>query len=112
MIKDGPISWVEIGCGDAEKTSAFFTEVFGWRFTPMRDGGGVFDTGAGQFGLHGDDPNPAMTPYLRVDDIDAAVSRIRALGGVAEDIVTADGFGRFSNCQDPQGTRFGLHQPE
>jgi predicted enzyme related to lactoylglutathione lyase len=49
--------------------------------------------------------------YFSVDDIDAAVREVRALGGSADDACPEEpGFGRFSACTDDQGVRFGLHQ--
>lgn len=37
---------------------------------------------------------------------------MRELGGTASDPGANEaGFGRFSQCIDPQGVRFGLHEP-
>jgi predicted enzyme related to lactoylglutathione lyase len=37
---------------------------------------------------------------------------VRELGGKAADPGPAEAaFGRFAQCEDPQGVRFGLHQP-
>ncbi|EDX82400.1 hypothetical protein S7335_846 [Synechococcus sp. PCC 7335] len=36
---------------------------------------------------------------------------MKELGGEAESLGPEEpGFGRFCNCKDPQGIRFGLHQ--
>jgi predicted enzyme related to lactoylglutathione lyase len=36
---------------------------------------------------------------------------VREAGGQADPPAPEEpGFGRFSNCRDPQGIRFGLHQ--
>ena len=43
----------------------------------------------------------------RVDDIAAAVERVRAAGGTATDPV-AQPYGWTSECVDDQGTRFSL----
>ena len=57
--------------------------------------------------------------FFRVDDIDAALARVRALGGTVE-VLDIEGdtetrsrsrFGRFKLCRDDQGSPFGLHQP-
>jgi uncharacterized protein len=51
-----------------------------------------------------------------VDDMDAALSRVRELGGTVEDMdVEGDEssqarFGRFKLCRDDQGSSFGLHE--
>lgn len=109
------ISFVEMGSGDTEKTGSFFSGLFGWTYHPMgRPGqGGWFETPAIKIGLHGDDPGWEMVPYFRVDNIEAAIEKVRALGGWAEDLIAEEeGFGRFCNCKDPQGMRFGLHEPK
>ncbi|MGF1462037.1 MAG: VOC family protein [Maricaulaceae bacterium] len=113
MKQDGLVTFIEMGTGDTERTSQFFSKLFGWRFQAMGDtGNGWFETPAGKIGLHGDDPGWEMVPYFKVSDLEAAIENVRALGGDAEAIATAEGFGRFSNCKDPQGMRFGLHEPD
>ena len=50
-------------------------------------------------------------------DLDAAVDRVRELGGSVEQMDLGGGeetqatFGRFQFCRDDQGSPFGLHQP-
>lgn len=53
-----------------------------------------------------------------MDDLDAAVARVRELGGTVEDLgdggdseESAARFGRFKLCRDDQGSAFGLHEP-
>lgn len=108
------LSFFEIGSGDAAVTCRFMSALFGWRFHPTKEEGpGWFDVPPARIGLHGDDPDRAITAYFRVDDIDAAAARVIELGGEAEPPGPAHpGFGRFCRCTDPQGVRFGLHQPE
>lgn len=51
--------------------------------------------------------------YFAVDDIEAAVRRVRELGGEApEPDPRPDEGGRFVRCRDDQGVRFGLHEAE
>ena len=111
MSEQGAVSFIEMGSGDVEKTARFFTSLFGWPYAPMDSDNGVFDTPNGKVGLHGDDPDWGVVPYLRVEDVEAAAQKVRDLGGEAEDVVFQEGFGKFCNCRDPQGMRFGLHQP-
>jgi uncharacterized protein len=54
-------------------------------------------------------------PGLRVrsigtDDIDAAIARVRELGGEASDAQEIPGVGRYSQCTDTEGNPFGLYQ--
>ncbi len=54
--------------------------------------------------------------FVAVDDVDAAMTRVRELGGEAHELgpdAAADmreRFGRFALCRDDQGSSFGLHQ--
>ena len=62
-------------------------------------------------------PARRRTCSSRVDDIEAALARVRELGGTVEDTdvegdaETTARFGRFKLCRDDQGSPFGLHQP-
>lgn len=108
---DGEISYIEVGSEDAAATARFLSDLFGWSFTPMGDAG-WFQTPNIRAGLHGSDPEHGIVPYFRVADIEAAAARVRELGGEAEGPGEDEpGFGRFCNCRDAQGLRFGLHQP-
>jgi uncharacterized protein len=55
--------------------------------------------------------------FFRVDDMEAALARVRELGGAVDEVdVEGDDesvarFGRFKLCHDDQGSPFGLHQP-
>ena len=61
-------------------------------------------------GLHGNEKTPQMYVYFHVADLDAAAARVKAAGGEASEIKDEGEFGRFVNCKDPGGIRFGLHQ--
>jgi predicted enzyme related to lactoylglutathione lyase len=61
-------------------------------------------------GMHGDDPQPQIYVFFEVPDLEQAIALVREAGGEAEPPAEQPGFGRFSNCRDPQGIRFGLHQ--
>jgi len=103
-------AWIEIGAPDATRTRDFFAQLFGWRFEPVGGGFATTDSGVGA-GLHGDDPSRDMVVYFGVDDLDAAVAKVRALGGSAPDPGPADPrFGRFVECKDADGVKFGLHE--
>src|SRR5580698_10202116 len=100
------VSFIEIGSTNHVATRTFFGEVFGW---PCHDQA-WFQTPAIRAGLHGDDPAPQIYVYFDVPDLEAAAERVRAAGGEAEAVVHEPGFGRFVNCRDPGGIRFGLHR--
>jgi uncharacterized protein len=104
-------SYLELGSSDPAKTSAFFSAAFGWPYNPMGPSGGWFDGPAMKAGLHGDDPAPQIYVYFAVDDLEEAIEKIRSSGGHADEPGPNEpGFGRFSNCKDPTGIAFGLHE--
>ncbi len=103
-------SYLEIGAPDDDRARTFFTDLFGWSFTAMEDGG-WFESGDIKTGLHGKDDRPAIIVNFEVPDIEDAVAKVRDLGGTADDPTPDEpGIGRFSTCADPQGVRFGLRQ--
>lgn len=105
------VSFVEIGTIDTDQSRTFFEKVFGWQFHPMPQGGGWFQASSMRVGLHGGDPALKLYTFFEVPDLEAAILAVREAGGEAEAAAPEEpGFGRFSNCRDPQGVQFGLHQ--
>jgi predicted enzyme related to lactoylglutathione lyase len=114
----GEPAFFEIGVEDAEKGRAFYEGLFGWRFEPGPSGEGhVIGTPGLPGGMHGGDPGASPYAFFAVDDMEAALARVRELGGSVEEMdVEGDEasqarFGRFKLCRDDQGSAFGLHQP-
>ncbi|MGB3556754.1 MAG: VOC family protein [Jannaschia sp.] len=100
--------FVEIQSDDMAASRDFFAGVMGWDWTGEL-GQGWFETGDGQIGLH--EGAPSLMVFLPTDDLDATLARIREAGGTVDgEIVAEPGFGRFANCIDPRGIRFGLHE--
>ena len=109
----GEVSYLEIGADDTESTRRFFEQLFGWNFNPMGNNGeGWFQTPSVKAGLHGKDPDPQFFIFFDVPDLELAIIRVKELGGETDEPSSEEpGFGRFCACRDPQGIRFGLHQP-
>ena len=114
----GQLSFFELGVGDAERGRAFFEGLFGWKFEPGPSGGGfVITTPNVPGGMHGGDAGAAPYVFFEVDDMEAALTRVRELGGEVEetnvegDEASTARFGRFKLCRDDQGSPFGLHEP-
>lgn len=108
----GNVSFLELGSpqSDTGTSQLFFAKVFGWQFHPMPQGGGWFQAPQIRVGLHGNDPGSQIYVFLAVPDLEQAILQVRQSGGEADAPTSEPGFGRFSNCRDPQGIRFGLHQ--
>lgn len=101
----------ELGVADVARARTFYGTLLGWRFHELGTGAWI-DTGGVRGGVHPDDPAPGITVYFEVPDLDAALRRVRALGGTPGEASQEEpGFGRFAECADDQGVRFGLHQP-
>jgi predicted enzyme related to lactoylglutathione lyase len=114
----GAPSFFSLGVQDAGRGRAFYQGLFGWRIEPSPSGRGfTIDAGGIPGGIHGGDPGASPYLFFLVADIDAAVARVRELGGAVEEMDDEDDedsvarFGRFTLCRDDQGSSFGLHQP-
>jgi hypothetical protein len=115
----GTPSWVDVSAPDTAAAAAFYGRVFGWELEDMGPDAG----GYGMFKLNGkyvagigpvQDPNqpPSWSTYVSTDDVDAAVDRVKASGGMAfvEPMDVFDS-GRMAFAADPTGAVFGLWQP-
>jgi predicted enzyme related to lactoylglutathione lyase len=114
----GELAFFELGVDDAESGRAFYGGLFGWRFETGPSGNGfAITTPNVPGGMHGGDAGAAPYVFFRVDDMDAALGRVRELGGDVEamdvegDEASIARFGRFKLCRDPEGSPFGLHEP-
>lgn len=108
----GTASFLELGVPDAGRARAFFAALFGWTAHEMPDDQCWLETPSIQVGVHKDDPDRSFVVYFAVGDIEAAAARVRALGGNAPEPGPAiEGFGRFVECRDDQGVRFGRREP-
>jgi predicted enzyme related to lactoylglutathione lyase len=113
LLSPGAPSFIEIGVPSSATASAFYGSLFGWRFHPYPQAEDSFwvETPTLRLGVHPGDEDRNMVVYFAVENIESAMARVRELGGTtAEPSPETPGFGRFVECKDPQGVRFGLHQ--
>lgn len=118
--KTNDFCWINVMTPEVGRARAFFGEVLGWSFGEMpgvpggelirvggRTAGALMDLGAGAF-----PPGtpPAIGVLLKVEDADAGVEKVRALGGAAEEPMDVLENGRMAICTDPTGAVFGLWQ--
>lgn len=119
----GSFCWAEVATLDAQKTKAFYSELFGWKYE---------DRPAGEFGIYtmckldGKDlaglytlpPNlvemgvpPHWMSYIAVASADEAAKKVQAHGGTIQqgpfDVMDV---GRMAICQDPTGATFSVWQ--
>ena len=100
--------WFEVPARDSARAQEFYRGLFGWEFDRFGDAdyhmtaaGGAIAGGAEEQGL---------LTYFGVSDVDAAVGRVRDLGGESGAPEEIPDVGRYARCSDPDGNRFGLFQ--
>lgn len=104
----GDLAYVTMEVPDSARSQAFYGSVLGWRFTPGQvDDGWQVDGPSPMTGLQGGHRLATTIPMYRVNDVAAAVERVRAAGGTAAG-PEIQPYGVTSDCVDDQGTRFYL----
>lgn len=119
----GNFCWMDLAATDADSAQAFYGRLFGWmprehlanggRFTRLtlggRDVGSMYQLSR----MLLDKGVPShWTPYIKVEDVDAAAQHAAALGGkVLINPFTLADVARVALVLDPVGAHFGLWQP-
>lgn len=107
----GEPTYIELGVRDADKARAFYGAVLGWEVSGAA-GPGEVDTPSLSIGVHDGDDETHFEVFFAVDDLDAALDAVLEHGGrVVSEAHDVPGFGRWAECADDQGVRFGLRQP-
>jgi predicted enzyme related to lactoylglutathione lyase len=106
--RQGDLSYLTYEAVDSARFRDFYGSVLGWAFT----GGGMEDgwsaSGVSPMtGMHGGNEADRAVPMWKVDDVAAAVERVRAAGGTATDPEQKP-YGITAECADDQGVRFYL----
>ena len=82
----GSPSHFEIGVPDARRAKTFYGELLGWSFDATTGDNAWIETDDVRGGLHDNDDAANIVVYFRVLDIEAAVRRVRELGGELDDL--------------------------
>lgn len=126
QVRQGDISYLSLWVPDLERAASFYADVLGWRYPATQEWWSrtVEDqsmalglsqlSGTAQYMRGLGMPLPEMltpTGYVVfvVDDVDAAVERVRAAGGYGGDVKDQP-YGRIAACMDNQGLAFSLQQ--
>lgn len=111
-----PVVHFEIGCRDVARTSAFYSDLFGWDIAQARPAGMIntnSDAGiTGHITALGHEPHNYVTVYIQVDDLKEYLSQAEALGGRTVVSPVEIPTGRFAWMADPDGNVVGLLQPK
>jgi uncharacterized glyoxalase superfamily protein PhnB len=108
---EGDLYYFTLPVHDLSRAQAFFTAVLGWQFPDPQQGhiANISAPPGGIAQVSGDASTRAQLWFV-VDDIHAAVAKVRELGGSATDPVNYDS-GWSADCVDDQGTTFNLSVP-
>lgn len=101
--RHGDLVYASLQVPDPNRAAQFYGNVLGWQFDDRHVAG---TTPA--IGTYASDDPPTLFCVYAVDDIDAAVQRVRDAGGQAEE-PTSRPYGVIADCIDDQGTAFALH---
>jgi predicted enzyme related to lactoylglutathione lyase len=110
---EGDVSYLLMVVPDLDAAHAFYGGVFSWTFNISPTGGALVTGATPQIGMTTQPEDGPSTPGVivcyRIDDIAAAIHRVRDAGGQAREIAQHP-YGLESLCADDQGTPFYLHQ--
>jgi predicted enzyme related to lactoylglutathione lyase len=110
-LRQGDVANVAMMAPDAHRAKEFYEAVLQVPFSPGHPGAWRTDQTRPPLSiLSGQGTEPEVQLSYRVDDIAAAVQRVRAAGGRADEPVRRR-FGLSAECADDQGATFRLWQP-
>ena len=104
----GAMSFNELWTPDVAWAKDFYQALFGWEYDFDGIFTSIFNRGRANGGmLQLDDVEPLWLPHFHIADVDAAISRVKELGGAIEidKQVDPDGMG-WSVVADPAGALF------
>lgn len=112
MVKHA-ICHIEWSSTDLERTRAFLSGLFDWKFKPFGDDYLTFDTPGGLSGgiMKVDKVQAGESPYIyiEVDEIEPYLERAKELGGgVAVPKTEISAVGWFAHLTDPDGNIVGI----
>jgi len=113
----GEYNHIEIPFDDEERAKRFYNGVFGWEFREAEgfEGYPLYTAGPGELGgglgKRGEMAGQTTRNYIAVDDIDAAVSKVKELGGtIIEDKTEIPGMGWYAAGTDSEGNPLALYK--
>ncbi len=109
--------WINVMTPELDDAASFFQQVLGWDYGEGIPGGHVIQVEGLAAGALMDlaqcPPGipPVIGVMIKVENADATVARVNALGGRAEPAIDVMGNGRMASCTDPTGAIFNIWQP-
>jgi predicted enzyme related to lactoylglutathione lyase len=107
-LRHGDVAYASLWVPDVERAATFFSAVLGWRYAPRPDPQGRQVEGTvPRHGLWGGQARSTLFLCFAVDDVRAAVDRVRDANGEAEE-PRYEPYGVVADCRDDQHTPFAL----
>jgi uncharacterized protein len=112
----GALTWNELASPDMDASAQFYSELFGWKVTPLEDSPMPYMAIQNAAGANNGGIRPVMPPgtpphwlvYFGTADIDATHAKASQLGGPSLAEPMDIGMGHIAVVQDPQGAVFAL----
>ena len=110
-LRQGDVANVTMASRDSQRAKEFYEAVLQVPFSPGHPGAWRTDQTSPPLGIRSSrGAEPEVQLSYRVDDIAAAVERVRAAGGRADE-PERQPYGLLAECVDDQGATFRLWQP-
>ncbi|MEV0590752.1 VOC family protein [Nonomuraea cavernae] len=104
------LGYYTLSVRDLDRAAAFYGALFGWEFKREHETYLHVTNTTVPMGFTATGPSSQPNLYYHVDDIDAAVDRVRELGGTTGEVMDSKS-GRGCACTDDQGTELSLWEP-
>ena len=105
----GEVSYLTYQVPDSASFREFYARTLNWSFQPGRvDDGWEIEGTHPMAGVAGGFDRSVTVPMWTVDDVEAAVERVRAAGGTVVEEPSRQSYGTSALCTDDQGSRFYL----
>ncbi|HEV7655759.1 MAG TPA: VOC family protein [Mycobacteriales bacterium] len=106
--RQGDVGYTWLTTPDPDRAASFYAAVLGWEYAPGHAEGGRQIVGQSlSMGIGRGEPGWHLS--WAVDDVAAAVERVRAAGGTSSEPEDRP-YGTAADCADDQGTVFALHR--
>jgi predicted enzyme related to lactoylglutathione lyase len=108
--REGDLAYVSLWVPDLGRATAFFSSVLGWSYQPgSSEQGRQIERSTPQHGVWGGQERSNLHLCYGVNDIRAALERVREAGGQAEE-PTEEPYGIVAMCEDDQAVTFSLYE--
>ncbi len=105
-------SFIELPVTDTGQAKTFYSHAFGWELTDFGQSYACTMTGGVDVGLQGDakEATKAVLVVIAVEEIEAALRSVAAVGGVITRPIFAFPGGRRFHFRDPSGNELAAYQ--